>query len=353
MEEWLLCFPSWADIIKSGDNHCLLLLLDCVSALGLFLRFCKWGAVYCLGCNRVHPVSCFFLVSFFFFPCIVNCSFLLCGQPVQFIDSVDAVFSKVNMGRNTDNGSKYLRLVWWHLVDVFLFSSNLRTDNCPVFCATLGDSSRKSARSMWTHGIIPRCTGNRVMGFFPDSINMTWVFKRQRISLRLDVHLISAAWPSRLRPGCLTSSPPASLWEASGRCTFPKALHRLTVRLDILQRRSLKVCVTCSRWMLWHLKEMPARNKVSTSRLSESARSCGLRNFSGFVFLHSAADTRWRNVHFPKQLFGAPLASSCAGVSLVGARSPSETLLFDLTGTGLPTESRDYTVSVEHKQTVG
>lgn len=58
-------------------------------------------------------------------------------------------------------------------------------------------------------------------------------------------------------------------------------------------------------------------------------------------------------MHFPKQLFRAPLASSCAGVSLVGARSPSETLLFDLTGTGLPTESRDYTVSVEHKQTVG
>lgn len=207
--------------------------------------------------------------------------------------------------------------------------------------------------SMWTHGIIPRCTGNRVMGFFPDSINMTGVFKRQRISLRLHVHFISAAWPSRLRPGCLTSSPQASLREASGRCTFPKALHRLTVRLDILQRRSLKVCVTCSRWMLWHLEEMPARNKVSTSRLSESARSRGLRNFSGFVFLHSAADTRWRNVHFPKQLFGAPLASSCPGVSLVGARSQSETLLFDLTGTGLPTESRDYTVSVEHKQTVG
>lgn len=37
----------------------------------------------------------------------------------------------------------------------------------------------------------------------------------------------------------------------------------------------------------------------------------------------------------------------------VRARSPSEMLLFDLTGTGLPTESRDYTVSVEHKQTVG
>ena len=210
MEEWLLCFPSWADIIKSGDNHCLLLLLACVSALSLFLRFCKWGAVYCLGCNRVHPLSCFFLFLLFFL-CIVNCSFLLCGQPVQFIDSVYTVFSKVNVRWNTDNSSKYHRLVWWHLVDVFLFSSNLRTDNCPVFFVPPWATVHGNHWSMWTHSNIPRCTGNGVMGFFPDSINMTGVFKRQRVSLRLHVHFISAVWPSRLRPGCLASSPPVTM----------------------------------------------------------------------------------------------------------------------------------------------
>lgn len=36
-----------------------------------------------------------------------------------------------------------------------------------------------------------------------------------------------------------------------------------------------------------------------------------------------------------------------------GAQSPSEMRLFDLTGARQPTESREYTVSVERKQTAG
>lgn len=66
--------------------------------------------------------------------------------------------------------------------------------------------------------------------------------------------------------------------------------------------------------------------------------------------LHSAADTWSSSLHFPNcflNLFN--IQSSRRELY----QSPSEMLLFDLTGTGLPTESRDSTVSEEHKQTVG
>ncbi len=54
---------------------------------------------------------------------------------------------------------------------------------------------------------------------------------------------------------------------------------------------------------------------------------------------------------FPNHFF-EPLWPPVEAARRVRAKSPSEMLLFDLTGTGLPTESRDYAVSVEHKQTV-
>lgn len=101
-------------------------------------------------------------------------------------------------------------------------------------------------------------------------INMTGLFKSQNIAWDY-MYTWCAAWPSHLRPGCLTSFPQALLWEASGRCTLSKALYRFMVLVWHSQRRSLKVCVTCSRWMIWHLEEMPTRGKVGTSRLSKLA----------------------------------------------------------------------------------
>lgn len=104
--------------MKSSDNHCLLLLLDSVSALGLFPPSCKWRPVYCLRYNWVHPV-------FLYCP-----KALLCGQPVQFIGYVYTVFLKVNVRQNPDNGSKYHCLVWWHLVNVCLFVPQKRQLSC-------------------------------------------------------------------------------------------------------------------------------------------------------------------------------------------------------------------------------
>lgn len=46
------------------------------------------------------------------------------------------------------------------------------------------------------------------------------------------------------------------------------------------QRGSLKVCVTCSRWTIWHLEEMPARRKVGTSCVFQARV---LWNFGGFL----------------------------------------------------------------------
>lgn len=115
---------SWADIIKPSDNHCLLLLCDSVSTRSLFLRFCKRRPVYCLRYNRVHPV---FLLK----PRgAVNSAALLCGQPVQFTDTVCAVCLKVNVRQSTDNCSKCRCLGWWHMLVVFV----------PVLCSSFEDS---------------------------------------------------------------------------------------------------------------------------------------------------------------------------------------------------------------------
>lgn len=100
---------------------------------------------------------------------IVNSSFLLCGQPVQFIDTVYAVFLKVNVRQSPDNGSKYCCLIWWHLLNVCLFS--LRKLSC--FAGALGDSR------MQTYSINPSCTGNRVMRNF-HGINTNGLLKRQK-----------------------------------------------------------------------------------------------------------------------------------------------------------------------------
>lgn len=178
-------------------------------------------------------------------------------------------------------------------------------------------------------------------------INMTGLFKRKELSLRLHVPLISAVRPSLLRLGCPTSSPQAALWEASGDCTLSKALYRFKVLAWHSPRRSLKVCATCSRWMIWHLKEMPTRKKAGTSRFSEFVCACVLWNLQLLCILQ-------RTLGQVLSASRISLASSWAltwGASK--ARSPSEMPLFDLTGTGLQTESRDYTLSVEHKQTMG
>ena len=76
---------------------------------------------------------------------------------------------------------------------------------------------------------------------------------------------------------------------------------------------------------------------------------------------HAAEGSRSRSVNFPRPVFYFVLLSFLLNLSSlplrrarrVRARSPFEMPLFDLTGTGLPTESRDHTLSVEHKQTVG
>lgn len=94
---------------------------------------------------------------------------------------------------------------------------------------------------------------------------------------------------------------------------------------------------------------MPARRKVATFWLSELV--CVVEPV-GLIFLHSAVDAQLSYVHFPTS-FVESLWPPNEPSLRVRAGSLSETLLFDLTGTGLPTESRDYTVSVEHKQTVG
>lgn len=155
------------------------------------------------------------------------------------------------------------------------------------FCCALGDC-RGNHQSMQTYTIIPSCTGNRVTRSF-HRINMTGLFKRKEHSLRLHVRLISAVRPSRLRLGCPTSSHQAALWEASGDCTLSKALYGFKVLAWHSPRRSLKVCATCSRWMIWHLKEMPTRKKVGTSRFSEfvCAHVCfGTCNFFAFCSGH-------------------------------------------------------------------
>lgn len=96
--------------------------------------------------------------------------------------------------------------------------------------------------------------------------------------------------------------------------------------------------------MIWHLgRNANIKRKVSTSFLFKffRARCCKTSRVS---CLHSAPDTSSGSAHFyNRSLF----------VTLSGFLSEREMLLFDSTGTGELTESRDYTVWVEHKQTVG
>lgn len=144
-----------------------------MSAHSLFLRFWKWRPVHCLRYNRVHPV--FLLMPWG----TVNCSFLLCGQSVQFMDSVYTVFLKVNVRRSPDNGSKYHCLVWCYSVDVCLFSPSEKTT--VLFLQLLGGRIEE-VTGVCRHTVcILSCTGNGVTRYF-HGINMTGLLKRQNIA---------------------------------------------------------------------------------------------------------------------------------------------------------------------------
>lgn len=120
------------------------------------------------------------------------------------------------------------------------------------------------------------------------------------------------------------------------------------------QRRSLKVCVILSRWMIWHLEGTRARRKVSAFQIVWACACLCAMELVRFSCLHSAVAFRTSSVHFLSFFFFFKHFSwPWPPVELphsVTPRSPSEMRLFDLTGTGLLTESRDYAVSVEHKQ---
>lgn len=153
-------------MIKSSHKSSLLILLHPVSPLVLFLWFGKWRLVYCLRCILVLPV----------FPLmpggIANCSSLLCGQSVQFIDSVNTVFLNENVRWSPDNGSKY-HSVWWHLADVNPFLFPLKKDFC------FWGASRETG--VWTLSLLFQYTQKmeiRGMWYF-HRINMLGLFKRQ------------------------------------------------------------------------------------------------------------------------------------------------------------------------------
>lgn len=106
----LLCTPFWATIIKSGDYHCLLLGLDCVSALSLFLLAFKCRPVYCLRYNWPHlvfslnaPKALCTVVSFY----VVSLVNLLTPSTLSF------------QTQNPDNGGIYHCLFLWNLVNIF------------------------------------------------------------------------------------------------------------------------------------------------------------------------------------------------------------------------------------------
>lgn len=65
------------------------------------------------------------------------------------------------------------------------------------------------------------------------------------------------------------------------------------------QRGSLKVCVTRSRWTIWHLEEMPARRKVGTSWVFRARACLCVVEFWGVSCLHSSVDVWWSSAHFP------------------------------------------------------
>lgn len=126
--------------------------------------------------------------------------------------------------------------------------------------------------------------------------------------------------------------------------TLSKALYRFMVWFDILKKKIPEGL--CSLFQVNDLTFGRNASRKESGHISGYLRlcahtCCGPRRISS---LHSAAEF----CTFPRQCF-EPLRSA----RRVRARSLSEMLLFDLAGTGLPTESRDCAVSVEHKQTVG
>lgn len=165
------------------------MLLHPVSPLVLFLWFGKWRLVYCLRCNLVLPV--FLLMPGGF----ANCSSPLCGQSVQFIDSVNTVFLNENVRWSPDNGSKYHR-VWWHLADVDFFSSQKRF----LFLRCL-----QGNWSMDTFTFIPIYTNTEIRGmWYFHRINMLGLFKRQSTGWDY-MYIYEVQCDCHPRPGWFTS----------------------------------------------------------------------------------------------------------------------------------------------------
>lgn len=177
------------------------------------------------------------------------------------------------------------------------------------------------------------------------------VIQETKHNLRLHVHLISAVWLNHLRPWMSHFLPPGFTMRRQWTLCFIQSFVQIHGLVWHSQRRSPKVWVTRSRWMIWHLEEMPARRKIGHFLGYPSLgahMSCGTcRASSAFCRGHTVEFCK-----FPNQ-FSEPFQPPVEPARCVRMRRPFEMLLFDLTGTGLPTESRDYTLSGEHKQSVG
>lgn len=98
------------------------------------------------------------------------------------------------------------------------------------------------------------------------------------------MHSVSTAWPSCLRPGCLTSPPRATPWEAGGRCTLSTDSRWC---FDILQEdpwRSV-LLVPGERFDIW--EKCQQEGKVGTSKLSELVLAHVLQSFFAFRSGHT------------------------------------------------------------------
>lgn len=157
----LLYTPFWATNIKSGDDYCQLLVLDCVSALGLFLLECR--RVYCPCYNWPHPVFS------------LNAPKALCTVVSFYMVSLVNLLtlSTLSFQRQTpDNGGIYHCLFLWNLVNIFPLISSPNV--CAVPWWTVGEINR-ICRPLF------QVAQERVTRSF-HRINMTELFKRQNIA---------------------------------------------------------------------------------------------------------------------------------------------------------------------------
>lgn len=101
--------------------------------------------------------------------------------------------------------------------------------------------------------------------------------KKQRLELLVRASVVwqSETWISHSLPSGLTMR---SQWTL-----YPKLCIDSWFGLTFSKKRSLKVCVACSRWMIWHLEEMPAGRKVGTSRVIWGCVRIRVADLAGFL----------------------------------------------------------------------